>query len=211
MAHLDGYKQHFIKRKEDRNLDEDRQAARRRIDAFLLVKRHGFFLKGLFVASKALFELCHFRLEFFHFCHGDGRFISQREEQYFNDQGQADNRKAHIANNAVNPAQQALHRLGDKVEHAPVNGVDKAFNAAISLVAFDDLNHFSAGKERGAHSGGLPCGHIHGGQAHVGLVGVVGRRIFSNRVKVLAGGRNHGCHPVFIGKADPAVFHHVNN
>jgi hypothetical protein len=44
VPHLDGDEQHLVEREEDRDLDQDRPAARDRIDLLALVERHHLLL-----------------------------------------------------------------------------------------------------------------------------------------------------------------------
>jgi hypothetical protein len=80
VAHLDGDVEHFVEREEDRDLDEDRQAARGGIHLLLLVERHQLLLHALAVVAVFLAQLGHLRRELLHLAHRLVGLVRQREE-----------------------------------------------------------------------------------------------------------------------------------
>ena len=56
VAHFDADQQHLVERVEDRDLEQDRQAARRRIDLLVLVELQDFLLLPRLVVLEALLD-----------------------------------------------------------------------------------------------------------------------------------------------------------
>ncbi len=147
MPQFDGDEDHLVKRKEDRDLDQDRQAARSGVDLARAVQLHHLFLHATFVFAAAFLDRLHLGLQFLHPRHADIGFIGQRQHDDFQHHGQRDDRQAHIADDRVQPVQHGKDRLGQKVEPAPVDGIKKPRNAVVVLVAADRGPFLGAGKQ----------------------------------------------------------------
>ncbi len=97
VAQFDGDEDHLVEREEDRDLDQDGQAARGGVDLLILVKLHHFLLQLLLVVAGPFLERLKFRLQFLHLGHADIGFIGQRQDEEFEEEGQADDGEAHVA------------------------------------------------------------------------------------------------------------------
>ena len=85
LAHLDVGQEDLVKREEDRNLDQDWQAAGKRIGAFFLVERHHFLVQALLVVAEAFAQLDHLGLQLLHLRHGYVGLVGEREEDDLNE------------------------------------------------------------------------------------------------------------------------------
>ena len=91
----------------------------------------------LTVVACLLFDLLHLRLKLFHLGHRGVGFVSQREKNKFDDEGQSDDRPTHIADKSVQVVQQPEHWLGDEEEPAPIDTVEELGYAAFVFVVAD--------------------------------------------------------------------------
>ena len=146
MSQIKGDKNHLVKREEDRNLQQDRQTARRGIDLFLLVERHHLFLHFLLVVTGLFFQGLHLRLQLFHLGHRDVGFIRQRHQQRLDEKRQTNDCPAHVAKQAIEPVQHKKDRLGEVEKPAPVNRIDEIAYPAFLLVAAQDFIFLGPGK-----------------------------------------------------------------
>ncbi|MPL75568.1 hypothetical protein SDC9_21394 [bioreactor metagenome] len=210
---LDGDVDHLVEREEDRDLQQHRQTACGRVDLLALVEGHHLLLHLLRVALGALFHRLHLGLQLLHLRHRDVGFARQREDQGLDDDGEPDDRPAHCAgqvqavraDRAVQPVQQAEHRLRQEEEPAPVDRVDKAGDAGVVLVVLDHLPLLRTGEEAGFGDGRGARGNLHHRQAGLGLIEVGTGGVFDDRGEGPVR-RDQRRHPVLVGEADPAVF-----
>src|SRR4029078_3550815 len=119
VPHLDGHEQYLIKGEEDRNLDNDGQAARQGRNLLLLVKLHQLLLLLHAVVGIKLLETFHFRLQLLHLAHRFIRFIGKREEQALDQHRHYEDGKAEISDELVEKLKQPEQRLGQIIEPAP--------------------------------------------------------------------------------------------
>ena len=101
VTQLQSDENHLVERKENRNLNQDRQTACRRIDLLILVQLHHFALHQLFIGARAFFQSLHFGLQFLHSRHRDVRFVRQRQHEKFQHESQPDDGQTHIANQTI--------------------------------------------------------------------------------------------------------------
>ena len=90
-----------IKADKDRNLQQHRQTAAQRIDFFAAVHLHHSLLHRHTVIAVLLFQCLELRCDRTHFRHGFIGGVVQREENYFDDNGQQDDCPAPVAGKAV--------------------------------------------------------------------------------------------------------------
>ena len=158
------------------------------------------------VVAGALLDRLHLGLKFLHPRHRDIGFARQREDQQLEHEGQRDDRPAHIADQGIEPVQQAEDRLGQEIEPAPVDRIDETVDAGVFLIAVDGFPDLGAGEQIAGRGRGRAGGdglHRHPG---LGLVDVGAGGVFHHRREGLPRCGRQRRHPVFVGKADPAVF-----
>src|SRR6516164_4911003 len=152
MAHLDGYEQHLVQREEDRDLDDDRQAAGQRICTDTLVERHHLLLLAGLVVGKTLAKFLDLGLQELHLAHRVVGFVGEREEQQLDTQGEQQDRQAKITENLVEELERQKDWLRQEVEPAEIDSVIEERNPGI-LVGVEEINFFSSGKETGGRLG----------------------------------------------------------
>src|SRR5262245_828603 len=121
MPHIDGHEQDFIKRKKHRDLQDDRETTRHRINFLVLVKSHQLLLLLDAVVLKALPDLLHFRLQLFHLRHGLVALVGERKERELDEHRSGKDGKAVIAEKLGEPVQQLKQRLGDEIKPTPID------------------------------------------------------------------------------------------
>ena len=207
MARIERDEHRLVERKEDRDLRQDRQTARNRVDALLAIELHHRLLLGLRIVFVALADLGHFRRGGAHLGHGGEGAVVQREQHQLDQKRHDHDGEAVIAQHAVEEVQRREEGPGQEPEHAPVDGHGQAVNAQIVFIGGQDRLFLGAGEditrgfERGARREGFGVAEIVGLKdrtvgtrddaelgAHIGL----------------AFGRDGG-EPVFGGDAHPAA------
>ncbi len=207
VAHLDGDEHHLVKGEEDRNLDHDRQTARGRVGAFLLVKRHHLLIEALLVVAEALAQLQHFGLKLPHLGHGAVRLVGEREEHQLDAHGEDQDPNAEVADHLRQVTQGIEQRLGQEIEPAEIDGQVEVNDPQIVPVIVEHFHHLGAG-EQAARTLGRPARlDRHVLVEIIGLVlihaafGVV-QETGADRL-VLIGDERH--QPVLVRDADPAA------
>ena len=107
--------------------------------------------------------------------------------------------------------QNVENRFGQKEEPAPVDRVYKPANTVVFLVGADGFPFLGPCKQLGSAADSCAGGDGHHRLARLGLVNVCAGRVFRDCGKRLALFRDQCCHPIVIGKTNPAVgggFHH---
>ena len=211
MAQFQRDEDHLVEREEDWDLQKDRQAARGRVNLFLLVQLHHLLLNLLAVIASALLDLLHFGLKLFHLRHRDVGFISQREQDCLDDDGQADDRPAHVTDQCIQPVQNRKDRLGQEEEPPPIDRVDEFVDAHVLFVGADGFPFLGTRKEMRCCAGGRAGGNVLRAEAELGLIDVSFVGIAHDRGKGLTGFRDQRRHPVVVGKAKPAIFFDLLN
>ena len=148
MSQFERDKDHLVKREENRNLHQDRQAASGGVNFFSLVKLHHVALQLLTVIACIFLELLHLGLKLFHLGHGHIGFIRQREQQRLDQQGQSDDRDAHVTDKDIQMMQYPEDRFCQEKEPAPIDGIDKLVDA-LSLVFTQGFPLFGTGEQLG--------------------------------------------------------------
>ena len=200
MAHFDRQDQHLIQREEHRDLQEDRQAARERIDPFGLVQRHDFLLLLGLVVLVAVLDRLHLGLDRLHRRHAGELFLGNREHHRAHDQGQQHDRHAKVADCIEQPLEQSEDRLFKPAEPAPVNCQAKVGNAGC-FIGIQHAGFLGPGEQLGYAAGLLA-------RSNRGLrIEQVGDENALAKAAEIAAGpglfRDQGAHPIDIGKADP--------
>ena len=206
VTHLDRHIEHLVEREEDRNLDQDRPAARQRIDLLLLVELHHLLLLLHPVVRIFFADFHHLGLHLLHVGHRLVGLVGQREEDQLDDDRGREDSEAEIAEKLEQPVDEMEHRLGDEVEPAPVDQKLELADVARLLIGVDHPDLLGAGEDqrlnrlRGARRDDRRVGQIVGLIAHRRLA-----EIREARLETLAGLRNQRHGPVFVGDAEPAV------
>ena len=207
VAHLDGDVEHLVEREEDRDLHDDRQAARQGRNLLLLVELHHGFLLLRAVVGEALLDRHHLGLQLLHLAHGRVGLVGQREEDELHDHGREQDGDAEIADPLLQVVDQPEHRLGDEVEPTPVDHQVEALDARIA-VAVDGVDDLGAGEEPALVGGRLAGRHDKRVLAQiVSLEHVVARLMGvaeSSRDGLLLVGDGRDA-PVLVGDAKPAA------
>ncbi|MNJ37164.1 hypothetical protein D3C77_319730 [compost metagenome] len=207
MAHLDGDEQHLIQGVEHRDLHQDGQAARQRIDLLPLIQGHHLLLLLLRIGPVLLLDLLHLGLEGPHLGQALIGLVGQREEHQLDHDRQRQDGQAEIAQHAVEELHHGEDRARQEPEHAPVDGVDEARQAQRFLIGLQHLGALGAGEQAlglldlAARLDGA------GGAQHGGFMDVQPLRV-AHREAAFDGlvlGRDQGRQPVFVGDAHPAA------
>ena len=165
VAHFDADQQHLVERVEDRDLEQDRQAAGGRIDLLRLVELQDFLLLALLVVLEALLDRLHLRLNLAHRGHRLELLLRDREHDRADDQRQADDRHAEIADGVEQEHQQVEDRPHEPFEPAPVDRLGKLGDAGI-LVAVEPGLFLGAGEQAAfASSASGPARRVAGASA----------------------------------------------
>ena len=114
--------QHVVQRKEDRHLNNQREAAAQRVYFFRFIQRHHLLALTLFIVAQTLTHGLNLRLQHAHLRHGGVLRFGQRVHDATNDKGDNDDREAPVAEEAVDEFQQLEQRLGDEPQPAVVDG-----------------------------------------------------------------------------------------
>ena len=207
MAHLDGGVEHLVEREEHRDLQHDRQTARRRIDLLAPIELHQLLVHPLAVLAVALLELLHLGLQRLHLAHRRVGLVGQREEQRLDQHRHHQDGQTEIADMRVEPFEQVEQRLGEEPEPAPVDREVELVDPVLLFVVRDHAHDLGAGEQpaiggrAGARGDGLA------GRDIVDLVlGLAGRAgLLDRHVDRLLLVGNEGRHPVLVGDADPAA------
>src|SRR5690606_17818022 len=153
MAHVDGDIDYLIQRKEDRNLQQDRQTAAGRIDLLTLVHFHDFALELLFVVRVFFLEGMQFGPQILHPVHRAIGFVLQREKHdaYKNRQQQKRDTEAYgktvfVMDIDPHERQKVIERLGQDITHAEIDRQLQLFNAQLLLIVIQNLKLLCAGK-----------------------------------------------------------------
>ena len=136
MAHFDADKQRLVERIENRDLQQDRKAARGRIDLFLLVQLQDLLLLALLVVLKALLDGLHLRLELSHRGHRLELLLRDWEHDRPDDEGEANDREAEITDGVEQEHQKVEDRSREEPEPAPVDRIAEQRNPRL-LVAVE--------------------------------------------------------------------------
>ena len=207
MPHFDGDRQHLVEAVEDRDLDQHGQAARQRIDLFLLIERHQLLLLLGRVVLEALAQLFDLRLHLLHLGERLVALVGQREEDELHSDGQQQDGDAEVADVAEDEVEEGEHRPGDEPEVPPVDGHVEVRHAQLGLVVLQHRNRLGAGEQAGG-LGDLAAGGDDPRLADiVGFVDV-GRTGLGHPVLALDALfliRDHGGEPVLVGDAGPAA------
>ena len=137
MAHLDRDKEHLVEREEDRNLQQNRQTARDRINPMLLVEPKHLLLQGFFVVFVAFAQDDHLGLQCFHLADRDIGFVGQRQEEKLDHDGERENGEPEVAEQARKVGDRVVNGLCDEVEPAEVYGEVEACNIVFLRVAIE--------------------------------------------------------------------------
>ena len=114
--------QHVVQRKEDRHLNNQREAAAQRVHFLRFIQRHHLLALTLFIVAQTLAHGLNLRLQHTHLRHGGVLRFGQRVHDATNDKGDDDDREAPVAEEAVDELQQLEQRLGDEPQPAVVDG-----------------------------------------------------------------------------------------
>lgn len=114
--------QHVVQRKEDRHLNNQREAATQWVHFFRFIQRHHLLALTLFIVAQTLTHGLNLRLQHTHLRHGGVLRFGQRVHDATNDKGDNDDREAPVAEEAVDEFQQLKQRLGDEPQPAVVDG-----------------------------------------------------------------------------------------
>ena len=207
VAHLDRHEQHLVEREEDRDLDQDRQAAGGGVDLLALVEGHHLLVELLPVVAEALAQLHHFRLQRLHLAHRAVGLVGQREEDQLDPDGERQDRQAEIAEHALEPGERVEERLGEEVEPAEIDGEVELREIEVVAVAVQQMGLLGAREYMVAHRDAPAGRHGDGGAQIVGLVFVDAllEPVQEARREGFARFRDEGRQPVFVGDAEPAL------
>ena len=100
----------------------------------------------LTIIACSRFQFFHFWLKLFHLRHRDVRFIGQREQNSFDNQGKANDGPAHVTDQFVDLVKQPEDWFGQKEEPAPVDTIDE-FGNTVGLVFPNSFPFFRARKQ----------------------------------------------------------------
>jgi hypothetical protein len=104
-------------REEDRQLEQERPARRKRVDAVLLVEGHHLALHPLAIVLVLLLDLLHLRLELLEGPHRLDLLDGQRQDQQAGEEGEADDRHAPPeADVVVEEEDHRLRRIDQRLE-----------------------------------------------------------------------------------------------
>src|SRR5262249_38650261 len=118
---LDGYIKNFIEREENRDLYQDRQAARHRVDLLLFIQGHQRLLLFDLVVAIAFGKAVNFRLQLLHLAHRLVGFVCERKESQLEQHRDDQDPYAEIADEPIEEIERVEHRLGNEAEPAPVD------------------------------------------------------------------------------------------
>src|SRR5438094_689329 len=153
VPHLDRDEQHFVKREEHRDLDDDRQTTGQRVGADLLVHRHDLLLLARLIVGEALADFLHLRLEQFHLAHRRVGFVGEREERQFYKQRQQQDREPKIAEQPIEELQGQKDRFRQEIEPAKIDREIEVRNARFGI-SIEKVDLLGARKKAGR--GGQP-------------------------------------------------------
>ncbi|MNQ40924.1 hypothetical protein D3C85_545860 [compost metagenome] len=207
VPHFDGDEQHLVQGVEDRNLHQDGQAARQRIDLLPLIQGHRLLLLLLRVVLKFLFDLLHLGLEGPHLGQALVGLVGQREHDQLDHDRQGQDGQAEVAEDAVEELHDHEDRTGQEEEVAPVDGVDEPRQIEALFIAGQDFVALGAGEQTlglldlTARLDGARRAQ-HGGFVDVQTVGITDGETALDGFLLVGDERRH---PVFVGDAQPAA------
>src|SRR5689334_8799342 len=137
MPHIDGDEQHLVEREKHRNLQDDRDTTRHRINFLVLVKSHQLLLLLDAVVFEPFPDLFHFRLQLFHLCHGLVALVGEREERELDEYRGGQNGKAVVAEQLGEPVQQLKQWFGDEIKPTPIDQQVELLGAKLFLIRLD--------------------------------------------------------------------------
>ena len=146
MPHFDGDHQNLVKRIENRNLNEDRQTARHRVDLFSLIKTHHLLLQFGLVILVTLLQRLDFGLYDAH--RGHARKLALRDwvhDAAHNERQQHD-RNTEIAHHPKQPIKQIKERLGKHFKPAPVDCFAEVYDRLAVFITIKQT-HFLCASE----------------------------------------------------------------
>src|SRR5258706_5768122 len=205
MAHLDRHEQHFIKRKEHRDLDEDRQTPSHGVHLLLLVKLHQSLLLPRLVVLEALLKLLHLRLQLLHLAHGLVGLVGKGEKEKLHENGRKQDRNTEIADEVIEEVHQVEHRLGDEKEPSPIDELVETVDAIFRLAILKEFYFLGSGEQFVCNGFLLARRDSDRFFKKVGIKllfliakhpGVIGLRLIGDE-----NGR-----PILVGKTEPAAF-----
>jgi hypothetical protein len=142
VAHLDAGQQHPVQGDEHRYLDHDRETAPHGVDLFLAVDLHHLLLHLLRVFLQALAHLGDARIDGLHLGHAAVGLGIEPVERDLEQQHQAHDRPAPVAQEAVDLVEQPVQRLGQDRQPAVVLDQFQSWGQGFELLFF-----LGAGKE----------------------------------------------------------------
>ena len=121
--------QHEVEREEDRNLRQQREAGRGRVDLILAVELHQLFLLALLVGLVLLLDLLHLRHVALHRLHRVDLPDGQRHEADADDDRERDDRPSpRQPDRAVQPVEHVAKQVLDRREGAEEDPENHANN-----------------------------------------------------------------------------------
>src|SRR5262245_41500963 len=169
MPHIDGNEQDLVERKKYRDLQENWQTTRHRIDFLVLVKRHELLLLLGAIVLEPLPDLLHLRLQLLHLRHRLVALVGERKERELDEHGGGKNGEAVIAEQLGAPVQQLEERLGNEIEPAPIDQQVELLGAELLLIGFDQRHLLGTSKQIAARGGRRAGCDSDGVQQQIGL------------------------------------------
>src|SRR6056297_2766302 len=136
LAQFDRLQQHPVKRDEDRNLDQDRKTAAKRVDLLLLVDLHHRLAELLAIIAVAFLQLLDARLQLAQLAHRTELRLRQLVERQLDQQGEQDDRYAPVADQGMDLVEQPEQRLGEHGEDAVIDGQAEPVGDFVEAVLF---------------------------------------------------------------------------
>src|SRR5436190_8608489 len=208
MPELDRHIDDLVQGEEDRDLNNDRQAASKRRHLLALVELHHLLLLLHSVVGMTLLDLLHLRLQLLNLAHRFVGLVLKREEEKLHDDRNDQDRKAKIANDALDEFKQPEQRLGEEIEPAPIDHQIEAVDLVLLLDRIDYLDDSGPGEQA------VLIGDLAAGRHDHRILGKIVGLIYiapalhdvlecSRKLELLIGDQR-GC-PVFVGEAQPAA------
>ena len=202
VAHFDADQQRLVERVEHRDLEQDRKAARGRVDLLGLVELQDLLLLALLVVLEPLLQCLHLRLDLAHRRHRLELLLRDREHDRAHDQCQADDRHPEIAQRVEQPQQQAENRDHEPIEPTPVDGPRELWNARRSRSGRARLFPWP---RRTAGSRWLASGPGRRWRRQANNPPGSLRSGLRRNSPVMPALRHEGGQPIFVGEAQPAA------
>ena len=162
-------------------------------------------LELLAVVPGLLLDLLHLGLQLFHARHRDVGFIRKRQKQRLDQERQADDGPAHVADQAIQPMEDSEDGLCEEEEPAPVDRVDELVDPVVTLIGADRLPLLGAGEQALVDRNRLARRNLLGVQKRGGLKDVAARVVLQGGLERLFRGGDKRRHPVVVSEANPTV------